>query len=101
MTTERVEEAVIRVEESYRQAINEALRQEMRRDPRVIIMGEDISGGTGTQGDQDAWGGPLGVTKGLRPEFGPEACSTRTSPRSPSSAPRPARRRPACAPSSN
>jgi pyruvate dehydrogenase E1 component beta subunit len=57
---------------SYRQAINEALRQEMERDSRVIIMGEDISGGTGTEGDQDAWGGPLGVTKGLRPQFGPE-----------------------------
>jgi pyruvate dehydrogenase E1 component beta subunit len=57
---------------SYRQAINEALRQEMERDPRVIIMGEDISGGTGTEGDQDAWGGPLGVTKGLRPLFGPD-----------------------------
>jgi pyruvate/2-oxoglutarate/acetoin dehydrogenase E1 component len=57
---------------SYRQAINEAIRQEMERDPRVIIMGEDISGGTGTKGDQDAWGGPLGVTKGLRPQFGPE-----------------------------
>jgi pyruvate dehydrogenase E1 component beta subunit len=57
---------------SYRQAINEAIRQEMERDPRVIIMGEDISGGTGTQGDQDAWGGPLGVTKGLRPQFGPD-----------------------------
>jgi acetoin:2,6-dichlorophenolindophenol oxidoreductase subunit beta len=57
---------------SYRQAINEALRQEMERDPRVILMGEDISGGTGTEGDQDAWGGPLGVTKGLRPQFGPD-----------------------------
>jgi pyruvate dehydrogenase E1 component beta subunit len=57
---------------SYRQAINEALRQEMERDSRVIIMGEDISGGTGTVGDQDAWGGPLGVTKGLRPLFGPD-----------------------------
>ena len=57
---------------SYRQAINEAIRQEMERDPRVIIMGEDIAGGTGTQGDQDAWGGPLGVTKGLRPQFGPD-----------------------------
>jgi pyruvate dehydrogenase E1 component beta subunit len=57
---------------SYRQAINEALVHEMERDPRVIIMGEDISGGTGTQGDQDAWGGPLGVTKGLRPRFGAE-----------------------------
>src|SRR5688572_16505213 len=57
---------------SYRQAINEAIRGEMERDPRVIIMGEDIAGGTGTEGDQDAWGGPMGVTKGLRPQFGPE-----------------------------
>jgi pyruvate dehydrogenase E1 component beta subunit len=57
---------------SYRQAINEALRQEMERDPRVIIMGEDIAGGTGSMGEQDAWGGPLGVTKGLLPTFGPD-----------------------------
>jgi acetoin:2,6-dichlorophenolindophenol oxidoreductase subunit beta len=57
---------------SYRQAINEALRQEMERDPRVILMGEDVSGGTGSPGDQDAWGGPMGVTKGLRPLFGPD-----------------------------
>jgi len=57
---------------SYRQAINEAIRQEMERDPRVIIMGEDIAGGTGAEGDQDAWGGPMGVTKGLRPQFGPD-----------------------------
>jgi len=57
---------------SFRQAINEALRQEMERDERVILMGEDISGGTGAPGEQDAWGGPLGVTKGLAPIFGPE-----------------------------
>jgi pyruvate dehydrogenase E1 component beta subunit len=56
---------------SFRQAINEALAQEMRRDPRVILMGEDISGGSGSPGEQDAWGGPLGVTKGLYKEFGP------------------------------
>jgi pyruvate dehydrogenase E1 component beta subunit len=55
---------------SYRDAINEALTQEMERDPRVILMGEDISGGTGGSADQDAWGGPMGVTKGLRPRFG-------------------------------
>ncbi len=57
---------------SYREAVNEALVQEMERDERVILMGEDISGGTGGNGDQDAWGGPLGVTKGLRPKFGPD-----------------------------
>ncbi|MCB2009272.1 MAG: alpha-ketoacid dehydrogenase subunit beta [Geminicoccaceae bacterium] len=54
---------------SYRQAINEAIRQEMARDERVIIMGEDISGGMGAPGEQDAWGGPMGVTKGIMPDF--------------------------------
>jgi pyruvate/2-oxoglutarate/acetoin dehydrogenase E1 component len=57
---------------SFRQAINEALAQEMRRDPRVILMGEDVAGGQGSPGEDDAWGGPLGVTKGLMPEFGRE-----------------------------
>ncbi|MFT9061799.1 MAG: alpha-ketoacid dehydrogenase subunit beta [Acetobacter orientalis] len=58
---------------SFRQAINEALRQEMRRDPHVVLMGEDIAGGQGgTSGVTDAWGGVLGVTKGLYTEFGPE-----------------------------
>ena len=57
---------------SYRQAINEAIRQEMERDPRVIMIGEDVSGGAGAPGEQDAWGGPLGVTKGLMPQFGRE-----------------------------
>jgi acetoin:2,6-dichlorophenolindophenol oxidoreductase subunit beta len=57
---------------SFREAINEALRLEMRRDPRVIVMGEDVAGGMGAAGEQDAWGGVLGVTKGLMPEFGRE-----------------------------
>src|SRR6266853_2466971 len=57
---------------SFREAINEALRLEMRRDPRVIIMGEDVAGGMGAAGEQDAWGGVLGVTKGLIAEFGQE-----------------------------
>src|SRR5579859_7584986 len=56
---------------SFRAAINEAMALEMRRDPRVIVMGEDIAGGAGAPGQQDAWGGPLGVTKGLYAEFGP------------------------------
>ncbi len=55
---------------SFRQAINEALDQEMARDERVIIMGEDIAGGLGAPGEDDAWGGPLGVTKGLMPKYG-------------------------------
>jgi pyruvate dehydrogenase E1 component beta subunit len=33
-------------------------------------MGEDVAGGLGAPGEQDAWGGPLGVTKGLMPKFG-------------------------------
>jgi pyruvate dehydrogenase E1 component beta subunit len=57
---------------SFREAVNEALRLEMRRDPRVIVMGEDVAGGMGAAGEQDAWGGVLGVTKGLITEFGPE-----------------------------
>jgi acetoin:2,6-dichlorophenolindophenol oxidoreductase subunit beta len=55
---------------SFRQAINEALRDEMRRDPRVILLGEDVAGGMGAPGEDDAWGGVLGVTKGLTPAFG-------------------------------
>ncbi|MDE2581969.1 MAG: alpha-ketoacid dehydrogenase subunit beta [Rhodospirillales bacterium] len=57
---------------TYRQAINEAIAGEMRRDHRVIVMGEDNAGGAGAPGENDAWGGVLGVTKGLFPEFGPE-----------------------------
>lgn len=54
---------------SYQQAINEALRQEMERDPTVLVMGEDNAGGEGAPGERDAWGGVLGVTKGLYPRF--------------------------------
>lgn len=54
---------------SYQQAINEALAQEMRRDESVFIIGEDVAGGAGAPGEQDAWGGVLGVTKGLYPQF--------------------------------
>lgn len=57
---------------SYRQAISEALHQEMERDHRVVLMGEDVAGGAGADGEQDAWGGPMGVTKGLLPKFGRE-----------------------------
>jgi pyruvate dehydrogenase E1 component beta subunit len=49
---------------TYAQALNEALREEMRRDPLVFVMGEDVA----------IWGGGgiFGVTKGLVEEFGPE-----------------------------
>lgn len=58
-------------QKSIRQALNEALKLEMRRDPRVVIMGEDVTGGAGT-GVDDAWGGAFGVTKGILGEFGRE-----------------------------
>ena len=61
---------------TYREAINEALDQEMQRDPAVIVMGEDIVGGTGSPGEMDAWGGPLGVTKGLYPKHGDRIMDT-------------------------
>ncbi len=47
---------------TYAEALGEALRQELRRDERVIVFGEDIA----------QHGGAFGVTKGLFDEFGPE-----------------------------
>ena len=47
---------------SMAEAINEALREEMHRDERVILLGEDIG----------VLGGIYRVTKGLLEEFGPE-----------------------------
>ena len=57
---------------TYRDAINDAIRDEMRRDPTVIVLGEEVSGGAGCDGEDDAYGGVFGVTKGLMPEFGRE-----------------------------
>ena len=50
-------------------AIREALRQEMERDPTVVVFGEDVMGGSGGEGQEDAWGGAFGATKGLLAEF--------------------------------
>lgn len=56
---------------SFREALNEALRQEMQRDERVILLGEDIAGGMGgAKGTDGSSGGMLGVTKSLYQEFG-------------------------------
>ncbi len=57
---------------SYRQAINEALREEMERDQTVIILGEDNAGAPQSDDPdmQDPWGGEFGVTKGLIGQFG-------------------------------
>ena len=61
---------------SYKDAINEALDQEMARDSSVIVMGEDVVGGTGSPGEDDAWGGVLGVTKGLYAKHGDRMMDT-------------------------
>jgi pyruvate dehydrogenase E1 component beta subunit len=50
---------------TFMQAINEALDQEMERDETVVVFGEDNAGGAGAPGEDDAWGGVMGVTKGL------------------------------------
>ena len=47
---------------SYREALREAHREALRRDPRVFIMGEDVG----------RYGGSYAVTKGFFDEFGPE-----------------------------
>jgi acetoin:2,6-dichlorophenolindophenol oxidoreductase subunit beta len=44
------------------QAVNEAMAEEMERDPRVFLIGEDIG----------LHGGAFGITKGLFAKFGPE-----------------------------
>src|SRR5436190_15280370 len=46
----------------------------MERDPTIIMLGEDIAGAAGRAhlGFVDAWGGPMGSTKGLIQQFGPE-----------------------------
>jgi len=49
-------------EMTYREAIRQALREEMRRDEAVFLLGEDIA----------EFGGSYKVTLGLLEEFGPE-----------------------------
>ncbi len=47
---------------TYREAINQALAEEMRRDARVVVFGEDVA----------EYEGSFKVTRGLLKEFGPE-----------------------------
>jgi pyruvate dehydrogenase E1 component beta subunit len=53
--------APVEKEMFYAEALNDALRIEMQRDPRVIVLGEDIA----------EHGGAFQVTAGLLAEFGP------------------------------
>ncbi|MBK6659163.1 MAG: alpha-ketoacid dehydrogenase subunit beta [Proteobacteria bacterium] len=61
---------------TYQQAINEAIDQEMARDENIVLMGEDVVGGSGSDGEMDAWGGVLGVTKGLYGKYGDRIMDT-------------------------
>jgi len=47
---------------TYREAMRQAIREAMQRDPRVFLMGEDVG----------RYGGSFAVSKGLLEEFGPE-----------------------------
>ena len=47
---------------TFLEALNEALAQEMERNPNIIVMGEDVG----------VYGGVFGVTKGLYQKFGPD-----------------------------
>jgi len=47
---------------TYREAVRGAIRDALRRDPRVFLMGEDVG----------HYGGAYAVSKGLLAEFGPE-----------------------------
>ena len=55
---------------TLKSAINEALDQEMARDPKLLIFGQDTAGGIDAGGVADSWGGVLGVTKGLYTKYG-------------------------------
>ncbi|AQU73487.1 alpha-ketoacid dehydrogenase subunit beta [Priestia megaterium] len=59
---------------SMSEAINEAMKLAMRKDGNVVLLGEDVAGGAEIDHlqDDEAWGGVLGVTKGLVQEFGRE-----------------------------
>lgn len=55
---------------TIRDAINATLHAEMERDANVIVLGEDVVGGAGTAGGQEAIGGIWGTTEGLFARFG-------------------------------
>src|SRR3546814_13305468 len=57
---------------NIREAINHTLHAEMELDPSIIVLGEDVVGGAGTAGGQEAIGGIWGTTGGLYAKFGAE-----------------------------
>ncbi len=61
-------------QKTMRDAINEALHQEMAADDSVFVIGEDVAGGNGSNGTVGCAGGVFGVTTGLYEKFGPLRC---------------------------
>lgn len=57
---------------TIRDAINQTLHAEMERDKDIILLGEDVVGGAGTAGGQEAIGGIWGTSQGLYQKFGAE-----------------------------
>ena len=50
------------IEITYREAVKQAIRDAIKRDERVFLMGEDVG----------KYGGSYAVSKGFLEEFGPE-----------------------------
>ena len=63
---------------SFREALNQAMTEEMERDDRVFLMGEEVA----------QYDGAYKVSQGMLKQFGPRGSSIRRSPRkgSPASA---------------
>jgi pyruvate/2-oxoglutarate/acetoin dehydrogenase E1 component len=59
-----------------REAIAQTIMTEMERNPDIVIMGEDIIGGSGTAGGREAIGGIWGMTGGLWAKFGDRVMDT-------------------------
>ncbi len=57
---------------NIRDTINHTLAEAMARDSSIIMLGEDIVGGAGTAGGQEAIGGIWGTSTGLFSQFGPD-----------------------------
>lgn len=61
-TSAAAQDAVATVTLTYREALRAGLRDALREDPRVFLMGEDVG----------MYGGSFGVSRGLLEDFGPE-----------------------------
>ena len=76
---------------TFREALNQAMTEEMERDDNVFLMGEEVA----------QYDGAYKVSQGMLKRFGPSGWSTRRSPRRASRASASARRWPGCGRSSS